>query len=117
MRHEPTTPNPDSAPSAPLTPQQRATTIRAAAAEVLARVQEWRETPGWPESPANRRRHQITDAAVAHLATLPAPDIDDDLTHLIDAVRPILTVWRPSRPGKEQAIFAAVERLRAATNQ
>jgi hypothetical protein len=120
MRDEPTTPNtsnPDPRADTPLTPQQRATAIRAAAAEVLTRVQEWCSAPGWPDTPANRRRYQATADAVDQLDTLSDPDSNDDLRPLNDAVRPILTEWRPSRPGTEQAIFAAVERLRAAINQ
>jgi hypothetical protein len=120
MRDEPTTPNPghpDPSPGTPLTPRQRATAIRAAAAEVLTRVQEWRSAPGWPDTPANRRRYQVTAGAVAQLDTLSDLDADDDLTPLIDAVRPILAAWRPSRPGTEQAVFAAVERLRTAINR
>jgi hypothetical protein len=120
MRDEPTTPNPgnpDPRPGTPLTPQLRVTAIRAAAAEVLTRVQEWRDTPAWPDTPTNRRRHQVTVDAVAKLETLPAPDTNDDLTPMIEAVRPILTTWLPSRPGTEQAIFAAVERLRTAINR
>nr|MDT0658975.1 hypothetical protein [Micromonospora sp. DSM 115978] len=122
MRDEPTTPdpgNPDPRPDTPLTPQQRAAAIRAAAVEVLTRVQEWRDAPGWAGTPANQRRYQITATAVAQLdnAPEPDPDRDDALMPLVDAVRPILTEWRTNRPGAEQAIFAAVERLRTAINR
>lgn len=39
----------------PLTPQQRADLIRTAAAEVRERVQEWRDSPGWQNTPVNSR--------------------------------------------------------------
>jgi hypothetical protein len=118
MRDEPTTPNPgnpDPRPGIPLTPRQRAAVIREAAAEVLTRVQEWRDTPGWPDTTINRHRYQLTAATLAQLDTPSGPDAREDLERLVEAVRPVLTEWRPARPGREQAIFAAVERLQRAT--
>jgi hypothetical protein len=97
-----------------LTPRQQAALIRAAAAEVYERVQEWRNSLGWQDTPTNVHRHQATVSAVAGLDALPEPAAAEDLAGLIDAVRPLLAEWRPSRPGPEQQIFAAVERLRRA---
>lgn len=90
------------------TPQQSATTIRAAAAEVLIRVQEWRSSPNWRDDDTNRHRYQLTLDAVAAIDKLPDPEA---VPALVDAVRPLLAEWRPSRPSDQQAIYAAVERL------
>ncbi|GHJ12697.1 hypothetical protein [Micromonospora sp. AKA38] len=97
-----------------LTPQEYAAHIRAAAAEVYERVQEWRLAPGWQETPTNAHRYTVTADAVAALSGLPEPETSEELAAVIDAVRPVLAEWRPSRPGPEQQIFAAVERLRQA---
>lgn len=99
-------------PRTGLTPRNQAALIRAAAAEVHERVQEWRDTPGWQDTPTNAQRHQATVAAVAALDALPDPVVAEELTELVDAIRPLLVEWRPSRPGSEQHVFAAVERLR-----
>ncbi|MEU4777435.1 hypothetical protein [Micromonospora sp. NPDC023633] len=95
-----------------LAPRQQAALIRAAAAEVYERVHEWRNTPGWLNTPTNAHRHQATVDAVAVLDALPQPTTAEDLARLVDAVWPVLAEWRPSRPGSEQQIFVAVERLR-----
>ncbi|MBM0275619.1 hypothetical protein [Micromonospora tarensis] len=97
-----------------LTPRQRAAVIRTAAAEVRQRVQEWRNSPGWQDKPTNAYRYQATFVAVAALDAVPEPTTAVELTRLVDAVRPLLVEWRPSRPGPEQQIFVAVERLRKA---
>ncbi|MER5458928.1 hypothetical protein ABT008_29600 [Micromonospora sp. NPDC002389] len=97
-----------------LTPREQAARIRAAAVEVLERVEEWRNSPGWQDTPMNAHRHQATVRAVAALDALPEPATTDDLTGLLNAIRSLLFEWRPSRPGPEQQIFAAVERLRRA---
>ncbi|MEV4756017.1 hypothetical protein AB0J86_13015 [Micromonospora sp. NPDC049559] len=102
----------DAQPPAALTPQQRAANIRAAAAEVLARLQEWRDSPNWPGDTINLRRYHRTADAVSALNSLPDVDTLDDLAALVDAIRPILIEWRPSRPGPKQAIYVATERLR-----
>ncbi|MEV5208215.1 hypothetical protein AB0K35_12160 [Micromonospora sp. NPDC053740] len=97
-----------------LTPRQRAAVIRTAAAEVRQRVQEWRDSPGWQDTPTNAYRHQATVVALAALDALPEPATDQELAGLVDAVRPVIAEWRPSRPGPEQQIFIAVERLQKA---
>lgn len=94
-----------------LTPREQAALIRAAAAEVYERVQEWRSAPGWQDTPMNAHRHEATVSAIAALAALPEPTTADELSGLLDTVRPLLLEWRPSRPGPEQQIFVAVERL------
>ncbi|MGC4886360.1 hypothetical protein [Micromonospora sp. DT227] len=97
-----------------LTLQEQAARIRAAVAEVYERVQEWRRAPGWRETPTNAHRYAVTADAVAALSALSEPEAPEDLAAIVDAVRPVLAEWRPSRPGPEQQIFAAVERLRQA---
>ncbi|MGW0430943.1 hypothetical protein ACWDV4_00105 [Micromonospora sp. NPDC003197] len=99
--HHPTTP----------TPQQRAANIRANAAEVWERVQEWRDSPNWHGNETNQRRYQLTANAINALDAVPDPRTHAEVSALISAVRPILAEWRPSRPGPEQAIYAAIERL------
>lgn len=97
-----------------LTLQEHAARIRAAAAEVHERVQEWRDAPSWQETPTNAHRYAVTADAVAALSGLPEPETSEDLAAIVNAVRPVLAEWRPSRPGPEQQIFAAVERLHKA---
>ncbi|WFE59658.1 hypothetical protein [Micromonospora sp. WMMD712] len=99
---------------AALTPQRRADLIRAAAAEVRDRVQTWRDNPNWRNTPANSHRYETTIGAIDALGQLPDPDTEEAAASLADAVRPVIVEWRPSRPGPEQAIYAAVERLRQA---
>jgi uncharacterized protein YfaQ (DUF2300 family) len=82
--------------------------IRAALSEVWARVNEWREAPHWHD---DEERYERSAAAVS------AADKAEDLAALVDAVRPLLDVWRPNRAGPEQAIFAAVDRIRAAVRE
>ncbi|WP_329017951.1 hypothetical protein OG271_13685 [Micromonospora rifamycinica] len=107
-RQEPTD---DRSHPAALTPQQRADLIRAAAAEVRERVQAWRDNPNWRNTPANSHRYETTLGAIGVLSELPEPQTEEALASLADAVRPIVVEWRPSRPGPEQSIYAAVERL------
>ncbi|MGY3514803.1 hypothetical protein ACVMYR_00630 [Micromonospora sp. PTRAS2] len=97
---------------AALTPQQRADLIRAAAAEVRDRVQAWRDNPHWRNTPTNSHRYETTIGAIDALGQLPDPDTEEAVASLADAARPVIVEWRPSRPGPEQAIYAAVERLR-----
>ncbi|MGC4810575.1 hypothetical protein ACLQ29_08630 [Micromonospora sp. DT228] len=97
-----------------LTPRQQAAVIRTAAAEVHQRVQEWRHSPGWQDTATNAYRYQATVVAVAALDALPEPATDQELSGLVDAVRPLLAEWRSSRHGPEQQIFVAVERLHKA---
>lgn len=98
------------------TPRQQAALIRAATAEVYERVREWRSSPGWQNTPVNARRHRLTVDAAAALDVLPEPTRIEDLNGYVDAIRPLLAEWRPSRPGPEQQIYAAVERLRQVCN-
>jgi hypothetical protein len=104
----------DAHPGTTPTPQQRAAAIRAAAAEVMARVEECRNSPGWRDDDTNGRRYQLTVEGVAALDKLPDPETHEAISALVDAIRPILSAWRPSRPGPEQAIFASVESLQRA---
>jgi len=117
MRDAATPPDdgPDAHHATTPTPQQRAANIRANAAEVWARVQEWRDSPNWHDDETNRRRYQLTADTIAMLDAVPEPRTHIEVSVLIDAIRPILTEWRPSRPGPEQAIYVAVERLQDAT--
>ncbi|WP_146603551.1 hypothetical protein [Micromonospora endophytica] len=116
MRDADTPPQePVSRPNTPtLTPRERAFLIRSAAAEVYERVQEWRSAPGWQDTPMNAHRHQATVSAITALDALPEPTTADELAGLLDTARPLLLEWRPSRPGPEQQIFVAVERLQRA---
>ena len=102
---------PDDGPDASRTLQERAAAIRAHAHDILDRVHTWQASPNWQPTDTNQRRYRLTVEAIAALHALPDPKTPEDLAVLIDAVRPILTEWRPSRPGSEQAIYAAVERL------
>ncbi|MEO3923889.1 hypothetical protein ABGB07_08505 [Micromonosporaceae bacterium B7E4] len=102
---------PDARPDATPTPQQHAAAVRAGAAEILARVQEWRYSQHWRDNDTDRRRYQLTVDAVSVLDDMPDLSARDAVAMLSDAVRPVLKVWRPARPGPEQAILAAVERL------
>ncbi|MEU7673858.1 hypothetical protein AB0C42_03475 [Micromonospora taraxaci] len=97
-----------------LTPRQQAAVIRRAAAEVGLRVEEWRNSSGWQDTPTNAYLHQATVVALAALDALPEPSTQQELGELVDAVRPVLAEWRPTRPGPEQQIFIAVERLQKA---
>lgn len=93
-------------------PAERAEQIRAAAAEVLTRVQEWRDSHTWRDTDDNRRRYQATVDACTALDAHPDPGTLVDVDALANVVRPLVATWGPSRPGPEQAIHAAVERLR-----
>ncbi|MEQ4300541.1 hypothetical protein ABNF97_03960 [Plantactinospora sp. B6F1] len=104
----------DAHPDTTPTPKQRAAAIRSAAAEVLARVQEWRNSPNWHDNDANHHRYQLTLDTIAMLDKLPNPESQETGSPLVDAIGPVLAAWRPSRPGPEQAIFASVERLQRA---
>ena len=88
-----------------------ANAVRRAANEVRRRVIEWRESPLWQDDDANRDRHDLTIRAVTALDSLPGAA---HASQLAEAVRPILEAWRPNRAGPEQAIYAAVDRLRVA---
>ena len=85
--------------------------VRAAAAEVHRRVVQWREAPQWRDDETNRDRYAVTVRAAAALDELPETASPMDV---IQAVRPITETWRPNRAGPEQAIYAAVDRLREA---
>ncbi|MFF3853882.1 hypothetical protein [Micromonospora sp. NPDC002575] len=107
----PQEPTDDRPPPATLTPQQHADLIRAAAAEVRDRVQAWRDNPNWRNTPTNSHRYETTVGAIGVLSELPEPATVEAVASLADAVRPVVVEWRPSRPGPEQSIYAAVERL------
>ncbi|WP_422753551.1 hypothetical protein [Micromonospora sp. WMMD708] len=107
----PQDPADDRSHPAALTPQQRADLIRAAAAEVRERVQAWRDNPNWRNTPANSHRYETTVGAIGVLNELPEPETEEAVASLADAVRPVVAEWRPSRPGPEQSIYAAVESL------
>ncbi|WP_141713996.1 hypothetical protein [Micromonospora inyonensis] len=94
------------------TARQRARAIRAAVIEVHARVREWRSQPGWQNTPANVHRYETTVNVFRAVESMPEPDSAVAVAQLVEAVRPLLTEWRPGRPGPEQQIFVAVERLR-----
>ncbi|WFE29852.1 hypothetical protein O7623_12005 [Solwaraspora sp. WMMD791] len=107
MRDDPT---PETHPD----PERLAThaaAIRAAAAELLTRVHEWRNSPHWQDTPTNQHRYRTTVDACAQLDALPHPTTPDQLAAMAATIRPASTVWLPSRPGPQQAIHAAAERL------
>ncbi|MDG4764411.1 hypothetical protein O7632_09885 [Solwaraspora sp. WMMD406] len=91
----------------------RAAAIRAAAAELLTRVTEWRNSPHWQDTPTNQHRYRTTVDACAQLDALPDPVTPDHLADMTTTIRPACAVWNPSRPGSQQAIHAAAERLSA----
>ncbi|GIG90920.1 hypothetical protein [Plantactinospora endophytica] len=70
---------------------------------------EWRNSPHWRDDDTNRYRYQLTLDTVATLDKLPDSEMYDAVSALVDAIRPIITTWRPSRPSPQQAICAAVE--------
>jgi hypothetical protein len=82
--------------------------IRSAVAEVWRRVTEWRDTTEITDERDQRRYEQTAEAVTAVNRSQPV-----DTRALALAVQPILTAWRPNRAGPEQAIYAAVDRLRA----
>ncbi|MFG3703576.1 hypothetical protein ACGF7U_02400 [Micromonospora sp. NPDC047670] len=108
----PQEPTDDRPHPAALTPRQRADLIRSAAAEVRERVQEWRDHRGWRNTPVNSHRYETTVSAIDALDRLPDPGNEEAVASLANAVRPVVVEWRPSRPGPEQPIYTAVERLR-----
>ncbi|MFV2022507.1 hypothetical protein [Micromonospora sp. LOL_023] len=107
MRDDPTPdPHPD-----PERLAAHAAAIRAAAAELLTRVHEWRNSPHWQDTPTNQHRYRTTVDACSQLDALPNPATPDHLANMAATIRPASTVWLPSRPGPQQAIHAAAERL------
>ncbi|MEV0327458.1 hypothetical protein AB0H63_13570 [Micromonospora echinospora] len=99
------------------TAHQRATAIRAAVDEVHALVREWRVQPGWQNTPVNVHRYDTTVNVFRAVESMPEPNSAEGVGKLVDAIRPLLAEWRPSRPGPEQQVFAAVERLRRAISR
>jgi hypothetical protein len=91
-----------------------AAAVRTAAGEVWRRVGQWRDLPTWRDDETNRRRYEVTAQAIAALDALPDPTDGDSAAAVAQAVRPIVETWRPNRAGPEQAIYAAVDRLRDA---
>lgn len=94
---------------------QRAEQIRAAAAEVRTRVQEWRDSPTWRDTDDNRHRYQATIDACATLDADSGHGTPVDSDARTEAVRSLVALWGFRRPGPEQAIHAAIERLRRLT--
>ncbi|WFE30081.1 hypothetical protein O7623_13225 [Solwaraspora sp. WMMD791] len=109
MRDDPT---PDPQPD-PERLAAHADAIRAAAAELLTRVTEWRNSPHWQDTPTNHHRYHTTVGACTQLDSLPDPTTPEHLADMAATVRPACGVWRPTRPGPQQAIHAAAERLSA----
>lgn len=104
-----------SSPSEPASQHgQETAAVRRAANEVRRRVIEWRESPLWQDNDTNRDRHELTIRAVTAVDDLPETA---ETSQLVQAVRPIVEAWRPNRAGPEQAIYAAVDRLREALQQ
>ena len=105
-----------SSPSEPANqhPTAGADAVRVATAEVLRRVNEWRESPRWRDDDANRERYDRTVRAADALDELSESAGAVDVT---EAVRPIIETWRPNRVGPEQATYAAVDRLLEAIHQ
>jgi hypothetical protein len=98
-------------------PHQYTEEIHGLAAEVWRRVQEWHDAPGWQDTEDNRRRYDLTAAAIAqleHATRRRQPDTPGAITQLI---APILTEWAPGYAGPEQAIYAAADRLRMAVRR
>lgn len=96
-------------------PAQLAAQIRTLTGEVWRRVQEWHDSPGWQDTQRNRRRYDLTANAVAKLDELQDVPALSDLEALAKAIEPILAEWQPALAGSEQAIYAAVDRLRSST--
>ncbi len=106
-----------SSPSEPASQHGRqaaASAVRRAANEVRRRVIEWRESPLWQDNDTNRDRHELTIRAVTKVDALPETP---EPRQLAETVRPIVEAGRPTRAGPEQAIYAAVDRLREALQQ
>jgi hypothetical protein len=88
-------------------PDDRAILVRVAAAEVLLRVQEWRDSPSWTESPAEVRRYEITVNSLVSILTGEALHA----AAVTATVQAVAAEWRVPRLGPTQAVYAAVERL------
>lgn len=101
---------PDADRPAVPTPNQRAEQLRAAAAEVRTRTQEWRDSPHWRDTDDNRRRYRLTIDTCTAIEAHPGTAEEHDA--LVDTIRALVTLWGPSRPGPEQAVHVAIERLR-----
>jgi hypothetical protein len=98
-------------------PQQYTEEVCRLAAEVWRRVQEWHDAPGWQDTEGNRRRHDLTAAAVARLKDATRQRQADTPEAIVQLVAPILTEWTPGYAGPEQAIYAAADRLRIAVRR
>lgn len=89
-------------------PDEQVEEIRRLTAEVWRRVQEWHDAPDWQDNEQNRHRYELTNTVVTAL---------QDSTNYgaaTEAVRPLINEWHPRYAGPEQAIYAAIARLRAA---
>jgi hypothetical protein len=97
---------------ADLTPSQLDADIRAAAIEVFARAQTWRNSPTWCGEHADRRGYTDVVLAIADIDTLPEPADYRGLWRLTRAVIPIISHRWPDEPGPAHALSEAVDRLR-----
>lgn len=93
---------PDADRLAAPTAGQRAEQIRAATAEVLTRVQEWRDSPTWRDTDTNRHRYQATVDACTAFEARPGRSTPEEHDALVDTIRALVAVWGPSRPGPEE---------------
>ncbi len=91
--------------------------VRAGVAEVWRRTVEWRNRPEWTDTEHNRQRYEITRDVARHVAQLPDPTCSTDRAAMVAAVDPLIRAWWPNRAGPEQAIHAAAERVRDATQR
>jgi hypothetical protein len=93
-------------------PAQLVAEIQRLTAEVWRRVQEWHDSLDWQDTDRNRQRYAVTEQAAASVdkhAHRARPDVGA----VTEAAEPISRTWRPALAGPEQAIYAAVHRLRA----
>jgi hypothetical protein len=100
---------------ADLTPSQLDADIRAAAAEVFARVQAWHDSPAWCGGRDDRRGYAGVVLAIVDMDELPEPTDYAGLWRLTRAVTPILNHPWPDDPGPAQDLAEAVEALRRTT--
>jgi hypothetical protein len=95
-------------------PAQLVAEIRHLAAEVWRRVQEWHDSPDWQDTERNRHRYDLTARTIAAFDDRSDPEQPVTVNAMSKVLTPILTEWRPALAGPEQAIYAAVDRLRTA---
>ncbi|WP_203923751.1 hypothetical protein [Rugosimonospora africana] len=100
---------------ADLTPSQLDADIRAAAAEVFARVQAWHDSPAWCGGQDDRRGYADVVLAIIDIDEVPEPVDYAGLWRLTRAVAPILNHSWPDDPGPARDLATAVEALRRTT--